>query len=99
MRSYAKSGDQLTPLQTLPAYDGYPQVIVLDAHRPAVLVRDYNTKEVKMSVQEGAQWTAWRTLARDTQDDLNIFSLCMLGPNSLALFDENSKSVKLYELA
>ena len=53
-----------------------------------------------MCVLEASGWSVWRTLARDdSQHKLKFWGFCVNGPNSIALFDINSKSVKLYELA
>ena len=101
VRSYCLTGEQLTPRHTLPAITGKPWQIVVDAHRPAVLVimRSNRVEEVSMLVLDADGWTAWRTLARDdSQYTLDIRALCMIAPNSLALFDQNSNSMKLYEL-
>ena len=103
VRSYALLGGQLTPRHTLPAFTGVPYKIVLEVLRSALFVDQYHESkdEVAMSVHEtGAGWTAWRTLTRDDAHmQLNICGMCMCGANSLAIFDYNSKSVRLYDLA
>ena len=100
VRAYVMSDGQLQPHRTLPHFAGSPLHLVLDAHRPAVFLRDANQNELFVSVcGAGGEWTAWRTLARDTQEKLYIRSLCMVGPHTLAIFDYYSRSVKLYDLA
>ena len=103
VRSYALLDGQLAPRHTLPAFTGQPCRIVFEVLRPALFVDQYheNKQEVAMSVHEtSAGWTAWRTLTRDDAHmQLTIHGMCMCGANSIAIFDYNSKSVRLYDLA
>ena len=103
MRSYVYVGEQLTPRHTLPAFTDMPWWPEVDTQRQSLIVSqlindEYN--EVSMCVLEASGWSVWRTLARDdSQHKLEFFGFCVNGPNSIALFDINSQSVKLYELA
>ena len=97
VRVYELSGEQLKELIALP-FPGDPVRIVLECHRPAIVVSDYNTDEVYMSNREGDTWKQFRQLTRSHTDNLSIRSMCMTTPNTLFLYDSKSRSVKQYEL-
>ena len=103
VRSYVYVGEQLTPRHTVPAFTDQPEWPEVDTQRQSLLVSQISNSEdheVSMCVLEASGWSVWRTLARDdSQHKLDFGGFCVNGPNSIALFDENSKSVKLYELA
>ena len=84
---------------TLPAFPGDPRQIVMDAARPALIVREFDTNEVYMSNADGETWTAWRQLTLSHTAKLDILSLCMPTSNILLVYDDNSHSVMQYDLA
>ena len=97
VRVYELEGKQLKELIALP-FPGTPYAIVLECHRPALVVSDNNTDEVYMSNREGDTWKQFRQLTRSHTDKLDIRSMCMTTPNTLYLYDDKSDSVKQYEL-
>ena len=99
VRMYELDGAQLKQLITLPAFPGDPRQIVMEAARPALVVKKYDMDELWMSNADGETWTAWRLLAHSPTDKLDVRSLCMPTPNMLLVCDDNSHSVMQYDLA
>ena len=100
MREYVYEREQLTPVCTLPPFPGRSFCISVDDDRSSVLVADLIGREVRVCAREGDRgWSHVHTLKRDTHAAIGIQSLCLLASNTLALFDDKSDSVLLYEFA
>ena len=83
---------------------GDPDRILVDDARQSVLVAEWDetneTDMLKMTAAGGgnATWLPFSTLARTQPAKITIRSLCLLGANSIAIFDYNTRSLMLYEL-
>ena len=97
LHEYSIQEDKLLERATIDC-PGKPYLIVLDAHRKALLVRDLDRKgQVRMLRKiYGGEWTS-RTLLNDPQ--MEIDSMCLLDANTLSIFDEKSSALRIYEFA
>ena len=98
VREYVLEENQLTPVCALPPFSGYPWCISIDNDRASVIVSDWRSDDVRVCAREvDGKWSAWRTLARDTHAYICIQCMCLMGSNTLALFEQSSESLLLYE--
>ena len=103
VRAYSVLASGLVEIARLD-FQGNPALIAVDDARLSVLVTDWNASDdtdgVKMSAAAGAgnaTWSPFSTLARTQPAKISIWSLCLMGANSIAIFDEKTRSLMLYE--
>ena len=100
VRMYELVGTQLKELIRLPVFPGDAQQIVMDAQRPALVVKDASKEEVCLINADGEKWCDWRLLPLiHINNELLIYSMCMPTQNMLFVYDDISHSVIQYELA
>ena len=77
-------------------YPGKPALIVLDAHREALLVRDLNKhgQVWMLRKRDAGKWAA-HTLLDDPHIDIQ--SMCVLDGNKISIFDDKSAALRIYE--
>ena len=99
VRSYTRGTEKWTLRHTMPSFGGDPMKILSHPLRQSVLVRDRPSHDMKVSELDGGKWTDWRTLvSSDKEKTAYLAVMCFVEPNTVVLFDSNSKSLKKYEL-
>ena len=95
LRKYSMQDNRLLARGTI-EYTGKPLLLVPDADREALLVRDSDRfGQVRMlRKMAGGEWAS-RTLLVDQQMDID--SMCMLNANTLSIFDRKSRALRIYE--